>query len=59
MIAEEIIEILKYLFDTPFFYTAVVVSAVAFVIVLVVSIAVFAVVLTEFFDIHKRHRRRK
>lgn len=56
---EEIIEILKYVFDNPFFSAAVVVCAAVSVAVLVVCIAVCVVVLKEFFDIHKRHRRRK
>jgi hypothetical protein len=59
MMAEEIIEILKYLFDNPFFNAAIVVCAVVSVVVLVVCIAVCVAVLKEFFDIHKRHRRRK
>jgi hypothetical protein len=58
MMAEEIIEILKYVFDNPFFNTAVVVCAVVSVVILIACIAVFVVILKEFFDIHKRHRRR-
>lgn len=56
--AEEIIEILEYIMNSPILNTAIAVYAVISIIVLAVVIGVFAVVVKSFFDINKRHRRR-
>ncbi len=56
--ATEIIEILEYVFDNPVFNAAIILYAVFSVIMLVIVIAVFAVVLKNFFNIYKRHNRR-
>ena len=56
--ANEIIEILEYVFDNPVFNAAIIGYAIISVIVLIVVIAVFAVVVKRFFDMSKRHRRR-
>ena len=56
--ATEIIKILEYVLDNPVFNAAIIVCAVFSVIVLIIVIAVFTVVLKNFFDIYKRHSRR-
>lgn len=57
--ANEIIKLWEYFMNTPGVYAILVMYAVAMVIILIITVAVFVVVLGQFFRIHKSHKRNK
>ena len=57
--ANEIIKLWEYFMNTPGVRAILVMYAVMAVIILIITVAVFVVILRQFFRIHKSHNRNK
>lgn len=54
--ADEIIKVIEYAIENPFFQTIVIVSIAMFVLVFVIAIVVFFVIMERIFSINRRFR---
>ena len=57
--ANEIIKLWEYFMNTPGVHAILVIYAVMAVIILIITVAVFVVILRQFFRIHRSHNRNK